>query len=163
MTHSEDSRRVVVDSIDTRAVLPEEEHTSQEQTPHHVGALGQGLERIPEAETNNGLLGLVCLVNGSNFFRDVEIRRSKLADPAEVLHRLLSAAVEEEPTGGFPNPQGSREKHTSGNELDGKRNDPLRMARLDMLLNAVLDNEAPPVSFWQNFQSRGKARYHDSR
>lgn len=147
VTHSEDSRRVVVDGIDTRAVLPEEKHTSQEQTPHHVRALGKCLERLPEAETNNGLLGLVGLVNGSNFFRDIEIRGGKLADPAEVVHRLLSVAVEEEPTGRFPNPQRTHKKHTSRNQLDGKWNKPLLTARLDMLLNTILDNKISPVSF----------------
>jgi hypothetical protein len=60
---------------------------------------------------------------------------------------LLSVAVEEEPTGRFPNPQRTHEEHTSGNKLNGKWNDPLLTARLDMLLNTILDNEETPFSF----------------
>jgi hypothetical protein len=81
----------------------------------------------------------VCLVNSSNFFSNIDLRGGKLANPAEVLHRLLSAAMEEEPTGGLPNPQRTHEEHTGGNQLNGKRNDPLLAAWLDMLLNTVLD------------------------
>lgn len=114
-THREDSRRVVVDGINTRAVLPKEQHTSQEQAPHYVRALTKRLEGLPEAEAHDSLLLFVRLVNGSNFFGDVQIRGSKLADPAEILHCLLSAVVEEEPTGRLTNPQGANEKHTSGN------------------------------------------------
>lgn len=121
--------------------MPEEEHTSQEQAPHHVGTLAKGLERLPEAEADDSLLLLVCLVNGGNLFSDIEIRRSKLADPAEIFHCLLTAVVEEEPTGGFPNPQRTDEQHASRNELNGKWNDPLLMAWGQMLLNTILGKE----------------------
>lgn len=72
-THREDSGRVVVDCVDTRSVLPEEEHASEEQSPHHVGASSESLEGLPESKTDSSLLVLVGLVNGSHFFGNVDI------------------------------------------------------------------------------------------
>lgn len=81
---------------------------------------------------------LVGLVNSSHFFGDVDICRLQLTDPAEVLHGLLSAVVEEKPARRFPDPQGTSEKHTGRDDLDGKWNDPLLMFLGQSLLNTVL-------------------------
>lgn len=96
-TDLEDSGRVVVDSVDTGSILPEEEHAAEEQTPHQVRAGSKRLEGLPESETDGRLLVLMGLVNGSNFFGNIHIRSVQLADPAKVFHSLLALVVKEEP------------------------------------------------------------------
>lgn len=51
----ENGRGVVVNGVDTGAVLPEEQHAAQEQAPLQIGTGTKGLEGLPEAESNSGL------------------------------------------------------------------------------------------------------------
>lgn len=53
----------------------------------------------PHADRTGDTTSLVGLVNGCNFFGDIDIRGFHLTDPAKVLHGLLAAILEEEPTG----------------------------------------------------------------
>lgn len=135
---SENSRRIVVDGIDTGAVLPEKEHAAQEQTPHNVLASAEGLEGLPESKTDGGLLIFKSLVDGCYLLRDVNVVGIQLADPAEVLHRLAATILEEKPARGFLDPQCTSEKHTGRDDLDGKGDDPLLMVLGHVLFNAVL-------------------------
>lgn len=48
----EDCGRVVVDSIDSRSVLPEEERATKEETVGDFGVVGECAEGLPEAQTN---------------------------------------------------------------------------------------------------------------
>ena len=73
---------VVVDGVDTGAILPEEEHESQEQSPHHPGIRGGRLEWLPETSADLGLLFLQGLVNASDFLDNVDIAFGQLANPA---------------------------------------------------------------------------------
>ena len=69
----EDSWGVVVDGVDARTVLPEEEHTAQHQTVHDTLVRGEGLERLPEANTNGASLVFKGLINGGNLFGYVNV------------------------------------------------------------------------------------------
>ena len=137
-TYLEDSRRVVVDGVDTRTILPEEEHASQEQTPHQVRALSKCLEGLPEPNTHGGLLSFVGLVNSRNFFGDVDIGSGQLTDPAEILHSIAAALMEEQPPRRFPDPQGTHEQQTRRNQLNGKGNNPLLAVWRHVLLDTIL-------------------------
>ena len=111
----ENCGRVVVDGVDTGSILPEEEHASQHQTVHNISAGGEGLEGLPEANTNGRLLVFKGLVDSGNLFGDVDVVGIQLADPAKVIHRLAATVLEEQPAGRFLDPQGSSEKQTRGN------------------------------------------------
>jgi hypothetical protein len=134
----ENSRRVVVDGVDTGTVLPEEEHTAQHETVHDALVGGKGLERLPEANTNGASLILKGLVDGGNLFGDVNVVGVQLANPAKILHRLTATVLEEEPTRRFLDPQGTGEEEAGRDKLDGKWNDPLLMVLGHVLFNTVL-------------------------
>lgn len=138
VTYTEDGGRVVVDGVDARSVLPEEEHASEEQSPHHVRAGSESLEGLPESNTDSRLLMLMGLVNGSDLFSDIDVGGLQLTDPAKVLHSLLAAVVKEKPARGLADPQGTSEKHASRDDLNGKWNDPLLVVNRQSLLNTVL-------------------------
>ena len=78
----EDSRAVVVDSVDAGAVLPEEQGASEEQAPHDFLVGTGSLERLPEADANATALLVQRLVNGTDFFNHIDIIFGQLADPA---------------------------------------------------------------------------------
>lgn len=126
-TDLENGGRVVVDGVDTGSVLPEEEHAAEEQTPHQVRTSGKGLKGLPETETDGRLLVLMGLIDGSNFFGDIDIGSLQLADPAEVLHGLAALVVKEKPARGLAHPQGTNEQQTGWDDLHSKRNEPLLM------------------------------------
>jgi hypothetical protein len=134
----ENSRRVVVDGVDTGTVLPEEEHTAQHETVHDALVGGKGLERLPEANTNGASLILKGLVDGGNLFGDVNVVGVQLANPAKILHRLTATVLEEEPTRRFLDPQGTGEEEAGRDKLNGKWNDPLLMVLGHVLFNTVL-------------------------
>ena len=106
----EDSGRVVVNGVDTGSILPEEEHTSEHETVHHIAASSKSLEGLPETNTNGRSLVLQSLVNSGDLLGDVHVVGAQLADPAKVLHRLAATVLEEKPAGRFLDPQGSSEK-----------------------------------------------------
>lgn len=134
----EDGGRVVVDSIDTRSILPEEKHTPEHQTVHDIAARGEGLEGLPEANADRRFLVLQSLVDSGDLFADVDVVGIQLADPAEILHRLAATVLKEKPAGRFLDPQRSSEEKTGRNYLNSERNDPLFMGSGHMLFNTVL-------------------------
>ena len=73
---------VVVDGVDTGAILPEEEHESQEQSPHHPGIRAGCLEWLPETSADLGLLLLQGLVDAGDLLDNVDVVLGQLANPA---------------------------------------------------------------------------------
>lgn len=140
-TYLEDGGGVVVDGIDTRTILPEEEHASQEQTVAEERAGAKSLEGLPESHTNGGPLFLDSSVNSGNFLGDVHVTGSQLTDPAKVVHGLRALVVQEQPSGGFPHPERAEQQHTGGDQLDSEGNHPLLVVIRDMLLNTILKNQ----------------------
>lgn len=98
MTYREDCGRVKVDGIDSRSILPEEQHASEEQSVLHVGSGGQCLKGLPQTDTDGRLLRLGGMVNSGHLLGDVDFRGIQLADPAKVLHSLAAAVLQEEPS-----------------------------------------------------------------
>lgn len=135
---SENGRRVVVNSVDTRAVLPEKEHAAQHKTVHDALVGSEGLEGLPETNTNSTLLIFKSLINSNHLFRDVNIVGFQLADPAEVLHCLAATVFQEQPAGRFLHPQRTNEKQPRRDELNGEGDDPLFVVLRHMLLHTVL-------------------------
>jgi len=140
-TYLEDGGGVVVDGIDTRSVLPEEEHASQEQTVAEERPGAKSLEGLPESHTNGGPLFLDSIVNGGDLLSDIDVTRGQLTDPAKVVHGLRALVVQEQPSGGFPHPERAEQQHTGGDQLDSEGNNPLLVVIRNMLLNTVLDNQ----------------------
>lgn len=146
MTYREDGGRVVVDGIDARPILPEEQHASDEQPPLQIRSPAKRLEGLPETNTDGRLLLLVDLVDGGNLLGDVHVRGLQLANPAQVLHALTSAVLEKEPARGFANPQRPCKEQAGGDQLHGERDDPLLTAGRQMLFDAVLVARSMMVS-----------------
>lgn len=94
----EDSRAVIVDGIDTRSILPEEQGAAEEQTPLDLIVGSGSLERLPETNADSTALLLQSLVNGTNLLNHIDIVLGKLANPTEVLDGLFAATASEEPT-----------------------------------------------------------------
>jgi len=95
MTHFEHGRRVVVDRVDARGILPEEERATQEQAPHDTLVAAGGLEGLPESKTDSRALLLQGLVYGTNFLNHIDVGLVQLAHPAKVFDSLLAAITSE--------------------------------------------------------------------
>jgi hypothetical protein len=134
----EDSRAVVVDCVNARSILPEEEHASEEEAVQDRLASGNGLEGLPETDSNCCGLLLQGLIDGGHLFGDIDVGFVELADPAEVGYRLGAAALKEEPARRLADPEGADEEKTRGNDLDGERDDPLLVRGGHMHLDSVL-------------------------
>jgi hypothetical protein len=73
---------VVVDSIDSRSVLPQEKTTSQEEAERNLLLLKRK-EWLPEASSNVDAIVLDLCVNGLDFFQDVWVINGEVStDPA---------------------------------------------------------------------------------
>lgn len=88
----EDGGRVVVDGVDTRSVLPQEEHGAEEETPPNLG-LAEGLERLPETDTVASAELLNGGLDGGDFLNNVQIGALEVPDPAEVLQSLFTLTL----------------------------------------------------------------------
>lgn len=91
----EDGRGVVVDGVDTRAVLPEKEHASQEQAVHDFFVGGSSPEGLPEPKADRRALLFQGLVDGTNLLNNVDIVFGQLANPGQVLDGLLATTLRE--------------------------------------------------------------------
>lgn len=111
----EDSRTVIIDGIDARSVLPEEQRTSEEQTPHDLLVGSGGLKGFPETNANTMALFLQSLVNGTNFLDHIDIVLRQLADPAKIFDCLLTATASKEPTRRFPDEVATNKQETRRN------------------------------------------------
>ena len=138
VTYLENSGRVVVNGVDTRSVLPEEQHAAQEQAVHDLVVGVSSLEGLPEAKTNGRALLFQGLVNGADLLNDVDVVLGKLAHPAQVLDSLLTATTGEQPTRGLPDKDATDQQKAGRDKLYGKGNDPLFVAgghsRVDTIL-----------------------------
>ena len=65
--------RIIIDGVDTRSVLPEEEHSSKEESPLDVFIAGEELERLPEPLATSSFLTLDVLIHGVYFFLNINI------------------------------------------------------------------------------------------
>lgn len=137
----EDSGGVVVDGVDTGAVLPEEEHTTEEESPLNLVVTSDSLEGLPESKTDGGSLVFKSVVDESNLLDNVEVVDGKVTDPAKVLKTLLSSTFSDQPTRRLVKPERSKEKKTTGDELDSEGDLPLHAARLHSSGDTVVDPE----------------------
>lgn len=165
----EDGGTVVVDGVDTRAVLPEEEHASEEESPEDLG-LPQSAKWLPETSTNLRAVPLDLCITVRNLLDHVDVISREFSDPLQVTERLLTAALGEKPSGRLLNPEDADEKQACGNELNCKRNDPLPVAWGHGLSETIVDpkpdettnlpaklvntNESAADSRWRNLRRR---------
>ena len=136
----EDGGRVVVDGVDTGAVLPEEEHTTEEETVLDL-ALLDSLEGSPEARADNHAVVLDLSIDGSNLLNHVGVGRIEVTDPAQILDGLLAVTASELPARRFPQPKSTEEKQTGGNELNGEGDLPLTGGGSHSLDESIVDPE----------------------
>lgn len=113
-TYRENGRRVVVDGVDTGAVLPEEEHATNEETPLKLGTGTERLEWLPESESDSVLLHLVNLVDAGNLLLNIGVGVLKLANPAQVLDGLFASVLEEQPARGLRQQHGTKQEQSRG-------------------------------------------------
>lgn len=138
----EDSWAVVVDGIDARTVLPEEESGTEEHSPLDLAVLGNGAERLPKAESDGRSLLLKGSINSSNLLHHVDVGRAQGSDPAKVLEGKLAAALAHEPSWRLLNEEETDEHKTSWDKLDGERNKPLLVGWCHGLRDSIVDPEA---------------------
>ena len=90
---------VVVDGVDSGSVLPEEQRSSEEESPLNMSVGCKKPEWLPEAHAATCHLALNISINGIHFFFDIDIIFVKFSDPTEVLDCLLSSPLRHEPSG----------------------------------------------------------------
>lgn len=129
---------IVVDGIDATAVLPEEEHASQEEAIHDFFVGSGGLERLPEAKANGGALLLQGLVDRADLLDHVYVIRRQLADPAEILNGIFPTSAREQPARRLFEENCTNEEQTGWNQLHSKGNDPLLVAGSQGFTDTVL-------------------------
>lgn len=134
----ENGRRIVVNSIDARAILPEEEHATQEQTPHNTLVGAGSLEWLPEANADGRALLLQGLVDGTNLLNHIDVILGQLTDPAKVLDSFLATTTTEQPTGRLADEGTTDQKKTGRDQLNGERNQPLLVAGSQGLGDTIL-------------------------
>lgn len=138
----EDSWAVVVDGVDARTVLPEEESSTKEHSPLNLSVLGDSAEWLPEAESDSGSLLLEGSVDSSNLLHHVDVGGAQGSDPAKVLEGMLTATFAHKPSWRLFDEEETDEHETSWDELDGERNKPLLVGWCHGLRNSVVDPEA---------------------
>lgn len=94
----ENRRRVVIDSVDTRSVLPEEERSTEEESPLDLSAGSKQLERLPKSKTASGHLSFDIRLNSINLFLNINIILGERSDPAQILDSLLPLSLGHQPS-----------------------------------------------------------------
>lgn len=138
ITNLEDSGGVIVDGVDTGAILPEEEHATQEKTVHDTLVGTSGLEWLPEANTNGCALLLQGGVNSTNLLNHVDIILGQLTDPAKVLNSILTTAAGEQPTGRLADEDTTNQQEAGRDQLDSEGDQPLLVAGSQSLGDTIL-------------------------
>lgn len=141
----EDSWAVVVNGVDTRAVLPEEEHGAEEEAPLDLGLLERG-EGLEEAGANVPAVPVKVLVDVADLLDNVDVTGAEVPDPAEVRHALLALTLHEQPAGGLLDPDGAEQEQAAGDELDGEGDQPLGVVGREGCVDSVVDPEADKAS-----------------
>lgn len=90
---SEDARAVIINSINTRAILPHEHDRSEEKAPLNLAVASCGLERLPEALSDGGSLRFEDRVERSNLLDHVEVVCGQLANPGKVVEGFITAVL----------------------------------------------------------------------
>ena len=94
----ENGRSIVVDRVDARRILPQEERTTEEEAVSRLAVIDDGSEGLPEAQADRGSLRFDCVVDGVDLFLHVNVIRREPTEPAKVLDPLLAATFGEEPS-----------------------------------------------------------------
>lgn len=81
-----------------RCVLPEEQRSTEEESPLNVLVSSQDLERLPEPEATIGHLTLDVLIDCVNFLFDIDVTLREISDPAQVLDSQLASAFGHQPS-----------------------------------------------------------------
>ncbi len=164
----EDSRRVVVYSVDARSVLPEKERSTEEESPLDFSARSKQLERLPKSKTASDHLSFDVRFNSVNLLLNIDIILRKGSDPAKVLDGLLSLPLGHQPSRTFVQPERTEEEHARWDDLDGERDDPLGVVRRESLVDSVVDPKAYestnlPTKFKHADKSPTNSRWRDFR
>jgi hypothetical protein len=117
---SEEDLRIVIDGADSRAVLPQEKHAAQKETPQYLFVIYDRFEWLLETQANFHALLFDCVVDSENFFLHVDVSPIKLPNPAEVYDLFLASVSGEEPSRRFLGGKGATEEKARRNELHGK-------------------------------------------
>jgi hypothetical protein len=118
--------------------LPEEERSSEEESPLDLLVGSKELEGLPEAETTSGHLTLNVLLNSVDLLLDVDVILGQTSDVAEVLDSLLSVSLGHQPARAFAEPEATDQQHSRGDELNGEWDKPLGVVRFEMGVNSIL-------------------------
>jgi len=123
---TEESRRVVVDGVDTSTVLPHEERSSDEHSTEEESFSEDLTERCPESRSDGGTVVLDLNVDLVDLVDEIGFLRGKVSNEAKVLDGLISTVSGDQPTRGLLDEEGNTSKeHSSGDELNSERNEPL--------------------------------------
>lgn len=121
----ENSWGVIVDGVDSGCVLPEEERATEGETIHDFAVVGESFEWLPETKSDGGMLFFESGIDAGYFFEHVNIVLRELSDPAKVFESGGPITAAHKPSRRFSNEEESGEHEPSGNQLDGKWDDPL--------------------------------------
>ena len=93
-------------------------------------------ERFPEPRADcSSLFFEGSIEEGHNIY----LVRGQVTDPAQVLDRFLAIIFRQEPPWTFFHPEGAQEQETSGDQLDSKWDEPLRVGGRQGLIDAIID------------------------
>jgi hypothetical protein len=112
-----------------------------------AAAVEDSLKGVEESKTNRRLLVLESSLDERDFLNDVEVIGRKVSNPQKVLETLFSLALGEQPTRRFLEPDRTKGKHTSRDQLDGKWDDPLLMVAWKRLGDAIIYPESDQPTY----------------
>ena len=175
---TEESRRVVVDGVDTEeiecvsgetqerqigsasspsSVLPHEERSSDEHSTEEESFSKDLTERCPESGSDSGTVVLDLNVNLVDLVDEVRFLRGKVSDEAEVLNGLVSTVSGNQPTRGLLDEEGNTsEEQSTGNELNSEGNEPLLARRGNVLSNTCEKRTRTSQLLVETYNSEGR-------
>jgi len=138
-----DFGRVVVDGLDTREGL-EEDQSHTEQEPLSVVVDDKELLGDPEQTrvSSESSLGLDTLGDFVQLESEVRVVLGDTTDSGKILDGLLTLVDHQQPSRGFGDEEGTDQEESSGEELDEHGELPLKPVRREGGLDGVVDPES---------------------
>ena len=139
----EDDGRVIVDGLNTREGL-EEDQSHTEQEPLSVVVDDKELLGDPEQTrvSSESSLGLDTLGDFVQLESEVRVVLGDTTDSGKILDGLLTLVDHQQPSRGFGDEEGTDQEESSGEELDEHGELPLKPVRREGGLDGVVDPES---------------------